>query len=71
MFGVYVYTRICIYFKGKFTFDRRLRRMTEDSIGVTDESYDSYDDTYDRPLERWAPLGAANVSPPASNSESR
>lgn len=45
--------------------------MTEDSIGVTDESYDSYDDTYDRPLERWAPLGAANASPPASNSESR
>lgn len=44
--------------------------MTEDSAAVTDESYDSYDETNDRPLERWAPLGAANVSPPLSCNES-
>lgn len=55
---------------GKPLIDRRVRRMTEDSAAVTDESYDSYDETNDRPMERWAPLGAANASPPLSCSES-
>jgi hypothetical protein len=30
---------------------------------------DSFDDDCDRPLERWAPLGAANASPPLSHVE--
>ena len=55
---------------GKPVINRRVRRMTEDSAAVTDESYDSYDETNDRPLERWAPLGAANASPPLSCNES-
>lgn len=33
---------------------------------VTDESCDSFDEQCDRPAERWAPLGAANVSPPCT-----
>jgi len=30
---------------------------------------DSLDDDLERPLERWAPLGAANTSPPVGQSE--
>lgn len=30
---------------------------------------DSLDDDLERPLERWAPLGAANASPPVCQSE--
>ena len=33
---------------------------------ATDESCDSFDEQCDRPAERWAPLGAANVSPPCT-----
>lgn len=36
---------------------------------ATDESYDSLDEHYDRPAERWAPLGAANTTPPLSGAE--
>jgi len=43
--------------------------MMEETSGLSDGgSYDSLDEdgSEERPAERWAPLGAANVSPPAS-----
>ena len=46
----------------------------EESNVQTDESYeyDSFDEnSYDRPKERWAPLGASAVTPPPSLGESR
>lgn len=43
--------------------------MMEETNVATDESYDSLDEHYDRPAERWAPLGAANTTPPLSGAE--
>jgi len=51
--------------------------MMEEAAVATDESvdvdYDSFDEQiYDRPAERWAPLGAAASSPiPSSATEAR
>lgn len=48
--------------------------MEETTTAVTDESYeyDSFDDqNYERPAERWAPLGAAATSPAPSHGEGR
>lgn len=44
-------------------------KMMEETNVATDESYDSLDEHYDRPAERWAPLGAANTTPPLSGAE--
>ena len=38
-------------------------KMMEEMNVATDESYDSLDEHYDRPAERWAPLGAAVTTP--------
>ncbi|XP_064599758.1 RUN domain-containing protein 1-like [Liolophura sinensis] len=46
--------------------------MEETMTAITDESYeyDSFDDqNYERPAERWAPLGAAATSPAPSHGE--
>ncbi|VDI45511.1 Hypothetical predicted protein [Mytilus galloprovincialis] len=48
------------------------RMMEETQVSVNDESYDydSFDENSDeRPTERWAPLGAAAVSPAPSQTE--
>ena len=46
-------------------------KMMEETV-PTDESYDSFDEHYDRPAERWAPLGAPGSSPvPSSFAEAR
>ena len=46
-------------------------KMMEETV-PTDESYDSFDEHYDRPAERWAPLGAPGGSPvPSSFAEAR
>lgn len=44
------------------------KMMEETSVLSDGGSYDSLDedDSGERPAERWAPLGAANVSPPPS-----
>ena len=39
-------------------------KMMEEMNVATDESYDSLDEHYDRPAERWAPLGAAHTPVP-------
>jgi len=39
--------------------DKMMEELTDDSL----------DDDLERPLERWAPLGAANSSPPVCQSE--
>jgi hypothetical protein len=36
---------------------------------MEEQTDDSFDDDGDRPLERWAPLGASNASPPLSHAE--
>ena len=48
-----------------------VKMMEETSVLSDGGSYDSLeeDDSDGRPAERWAPLGAANVSPPPSTFE--
>ena len=40
------------------------KMMEEVALGTdVSDSYDSFDEQYDRPTERWAPLGAAAQEP--------
>ena len=41
------------------------KMMQEVALASDADSYDSYDEHYDRPKERWAPLGAPQEEPEA------